>query len=56
MKEINEIFKEDPRYADFISSHPELNPLDAETVDRFITKQNSFIRGVYSNEDNDLLI
>ena len=56
LREINEIFKEDPRYADFILSHPELNPLDAETVDRFITKQNSFIRGVHSNEDNDLLI
>ena len=56
LREINEIFKEDPRYADFILSHPELNPLDDETVDRFITKQNSFIRGVHSNEDNDLLI
>ena len=56
LREINETFKEDPRYADFILSHPELNPLDAETVDRFITKQNSFIRGVHSNEDNDLLI
>lgn len=56
LKEINEIFKEDPRYADFISSHPELNPLDIETVDRFVTKQNSFIRGVYSDQDNDELI
>ena len=56
LREINEIFKEDPRYADFILAHPELNPLDVETVNRFVTKQNSFIRGVYSDQDNDGLI
>lgn len=45
-REIKKIIQEDPNYLTFLINNKELNPLDQQTVNKFLTKQSTSVRGV----------